>query len=105
MPPTRASGSPTRTRRASSTTDGTCPTSIEYLAPARFDDLIEVFVRIERIGRTSATYDLAAFRVDDDVLMVTAKQTAVLVDLAGHTPVPIPDEFRERIASFEGVTV
>ena len=28
---------------------------VEYHAPARFDDLIEIFVRIARIGRTSMT--------------------------------------------------
>ena len=27
---------------------------VEYLAPARFDDLLEVFVRIERIGRRAS---------------------------------------------------
>ncbi|HEU4355374.1 MAG TPA: thioesterase family protein, partial [Actinomycetota bacterium] len=31
-------------------------TTVDYLAPARFDDLIEVFIRISRIGRTSLTY-------------------------------------------------
>ena len=54
---------------------------IEYHAPARFDDLIEVFIRVSRIGQTSATYECAAYRADDDVLMVTAQQTLVLVDL------------------------
>ena len=29
--------------------------SVEYFAPARFDDLLEIFVRLRRIGRTSAT--------------------------------------------------
>ena len=37
---------------------------VEYVAPARFDDLIEVFIRIARIGRTSVTYELAAYRID-----------------------------------------
>ena len=76
--------------------------TIEYHAPARFDDLIEVFVRVERIGRTSVTYECAAYRVDDDVLMVTAKQTLVLVDLAQRRPRPIPDWYREKIGGFEG---
>ena len=40
--------------------------TIDYLAPARFDDLIEVFVRVSRIGRTSVTYECAAYRVEDD---------------------------------------
>jgi acyl-CoA thioester hydrolase len=30
--------------------------AVEYHAPAVFDDLIEVHVRLARIGRTSATY-------------------------------------------------
>jgi YbgC/YbaW family acyl-CoA thioester hydrolase len=63
--------------------------TIEYLAPARFDDLIEVFVRTARIGRTSVTYECAAYD-EDDVLMVTAQQTLVLVDLAERKACPIP---------------
>ncbi len=35
---------------------------VEYHAPARFDDLIEAFVRVSRIGRTSMTYECAAYR-------------------------------------------
>jgi acyl-CoA thioester hydrolase len=75
---------------------------IEYLAPARFDDLLEVFIRVSRIGRTSATYEMSAYRVEDDELMVTAHQTLVLVDLEARKAAPIPDEFRETIRTFEG---
>jgi acyl-CoA thioester hydrolase len=83
--------------------------TVEYHAPARFDDLLEVFVRIERIGRTSITYDLAAYRIDDaegtaDLLMATAKQTLVLIDLQERNVAPVPDAFRARIAAFEGAT-
>lgn len=76
--------------------------TIEYHAPARFDDLIEVFIRVSRIGRSSLTYDCAAFRVDDDALMVTATQTLVLVDLEERKACPIPDWYREQLAAFEG---
>jgi acyl-CoA thioester hydrolase len=75
--------------------------TIEYLAPARFDDLIEVFIRVSRIGRTSVTYECASYRVDDDALMVTATQTLVLVDLDERRACPIPDDFREMIRGFE----
>src|SRR4029077_7886158 len=44
---------------------------VEYHAPARFDDLIEAFVRVSRIGRTSMTYEWAAYRQPDAALMVT----------------------------------
>jgi acyl-CoA thioester hydrolase len=75
--------------------------TIEYLAPAVFDDLIEVYVRISRIGRTSVTFELAAYRERDDLLLVTATQTLVLVDLDERKAVPIPDSYKEAIRAFE----
>jgi acyl-CoA thioester hydrolase len=76
--------------------------TIEYHAPARFDDLLEVFIRVSRIGTTSVTCEYEAYRVDDDDLMVTANQTLVLVDLDERKPCPVPGWFRERIREFEG---
>jgi YbgC/YbaW family acyl-CoA thioester hydrolase len=43
--------------------------TVDYVAGARFDDLLEVFVRVERIGTTSITYDHAVYRIEDDALM------------------------------------
>ena len=76
--------------------------TVEYHAPARFDDLLEIFVRVSRIGRSSATYECAAYRVEDDELMVTASQTLVLVDMEERASVPIPDWWREKLRAFEG---
>jgi acyl-CoA thioester hydrolase len=73
-----------------------------YEAPARFDDLLEVFVRTKRIGRSSMTNEYAAYRVDDEVLMCTAEQTLVLVELAERRPAPIPDAYKDVLAAFEG---
>jgi acyl-CoA thioester hydrolase len=78
--------------------------AVEYHAPAHFDDLLEVFVRVERIGTTSVTYDHAAYRLTEgepDVLMATAKQTIVLIEMAKRRPVPVPDSFRDRVSEFE----
>jgi acyl-CoA thioester hydrolase len=79
--------------------------TVEYYAPARFDDLLEVFVRVERVGTTSVTYNYAAYRLDDDgsdLLMASATQTIVLISLANRRPAPIPEAFRLRIAEFDG---
>jgi acyl-CoA thioester hydrolase len=76
--------------------------TVEYFAPAVFDDEIEVFCRVARIGRTSITYEFAAYRKPDDLLMVTATQTAVLVDLAERRAREIPAWIRECITDFEG---
>jgi len=74
---------------------------VDYLAPARFDDLIESFVRVSRIGRTSITYECAAYRLPDEALMAQAAQTLVLVD-SSHLPAPVPQAFRESVHTFEG---
>jgi acyl-CoA thioester hydrolase len=76
--------------------------SVEYHAPARFDDLLEVFVRARRVGRTSVTSAFAVYRVGDDALMCAAEQTLVFVDLAARTPVAVPEGFRAPIRAFEG---
>ena len=76
--------------------------SVDYLAPARFDDLLECFVRVSRIGRSSMTYEFAAYRVEDELLMVTATQTLVLVGRAERRPEAVPEAVRERLRGFEG---
>jgi acyl-CoA thioester hydrolase len=78
--------------------------TIEYVAPARFDDLLEIFVRVERIGTTSITYDHAAYRLneDGDELMATAKATLVCIALEERRASPVPDAVRELVTAFEG---
>jgi acyl-CoA thioester hydrolase len=80
--------------------------TVEYHAPARFDDLLEVFIRVERIGTTSVTYDLAAYGLtdgQDDVLLATAKQTIVAIDRASRRAMPVPDVYRKPVTEFEGL--
>jgi len=76
--------------------------TVVYEAPARFDDLLEVFVRTKRLGRTSVTNAYCAHRVEDDVLMCTAEQTLVLVAEPGRRPTAISEEYRRALAGFEG---
>ena len=76
--------------------------NVLYEAPARFDDLVEVFVRTRRIGTSSITHEFAAYRVDDDLLMCTAEQTMVLVELEARCSTPIPEAYKKLIADFEG---
>jgi acyl-CoA thioester hydrolase len=78
---------------------------VEYFAPARFDDELEIHARVSRIGRTSVTFEFAAYRLPDETLMVTAHQTLVLVDLAERRPLPVPDDYRAAVTGFEGVDV
>jgi len=80
--------------------------NVEYHAPARFDDMVEVFVRISRIGRTSVSYEFEAYRIDDtpdDKLMVTARQTSVLIDPEERRTLPVAVAFRDAVTAFEGI--
>jgi acyl-CoA thioester hydrolase len=74
---------------------------VDYHAPARFDKLLECFVRVSRVGRTSVTYETAAYRLADDELMVTGTQTLVLIDKGTRRPVPVPESALTRIREFE----
>ena len=47
-------------------------------------------------------YEFAAFRARDDLLLVTATQTLVLVDLDERKAVPIPESYKDAIRAFEG---
>ncbi len=74
---------------------------VEYFAPARFDDELEIFARVSRIGRTSVTFEFAAYRLPDETLMVTAHQTLVYIDLAERRPVAVPEDYRAAVQGFE----
>jgi len=75
---------------------------VTYEAPARFDELLDVHVRTTRIGHSSVTVEGAAYRLDDHRLMCTARMTLVLIDVATRRPAPVPEDYRQAIATFEG---
>jgi acyl-CoA thioester hydrolase len=72
---------------------------VEYFAPARFDDELEIRVRVSKIGRTSVTFEFAAFKTADDSLLATAHQTLVLIDPQARRPIEIQVDYR---APFDG---
>lgn len=75
---------------------------IEYHAPARFDDVLEVFCRVARVGRTSLGFEFAVVLADGtDTLLATATQVMVNVDLEQRRPVEITPAVRDAISGFE----
>jgi acyl-CoA thioester hydrolase len=75
---------------------------VEYFAPARFDDELEIYARVSRIGRTSITFQFAAYKMPEDSLLVTAHQTLVYVDLEERKALLVPDDYRARVVELEG---
>jgi acyl-CoA thioester hydrolase len=75
---------------------------VEYFAPARFDDELEIYARVSRIGRTSITFQFAAYKMPEDNLLVTAHQTLVYVDLEERKALLVPDDYRAKVVELEG---
>ena len=78
-------------------------TTIEYKAPARFDELLEVYARVSKIGNTSLVFDFAIYPQGEDRLISTASNLYVCIDSKTLKPVPVPDALRQQIEDFERV--
>ncbi len=74
---------------------------VEYKAPVRFDEEIEVAVRTARLGRTSLTFGLAIFRKSEEELRATGEIVYVNADQAAHKAVPIPSRLQALIRAQE----
>jgi acyl-CoA thioester hydrolase len=75
--------------------------TIEYHAPARYDDLLEVLVRVGRIGRTSLQFLVEIHR--DEAQLISGELIYVNTDAATRKPIPVPAFLREAIVRFERV--
>ena len=76
-------------------------TTIEFKSPARFDEILEVYTRVSRIGNSSIDFDFEIYRRGDDRLISSAKSLYVCIDPETLKPIPVPDDLRQRIARLE----
>ena len=81
--------------------------TLEYLAPAHYDDALHVGIRFESAGTSSLRFVTAVFRGDE--LLVHGEIVYVWTDAATHRPSPAPqalvDAFRAHAAGEPMVTV
>ena len=76
-------------------------TVLEFKAPARVDSLVDLFVRVSRIGNTSFTSEMELYAHQSDQLLTTIQVISVGYSAASGTSRPVPDEIRELINHFE----
>jgi acyl-CoA thioester hydrolase len=74
---------------------------VEYKAPVRFDEEIEVGARVARIGNSSLVFELTIFLKDRIDALVTGEIVWVYTSQQTHRPVPIPESIRAIIAARE----
>lgn len=72
---------------------------LEYFASARYDDLLDIGLRLERIGNSSITYSGAIFRGND--LLIGTELIYVYADPATQRPQPVPQTLRTLLEGYE----
>jgi YbgC/YbaW family acyl-CoA thioester hydrolase len=73
--------------------------TLDYLASARYDDVLDVGMRCARIGTSSILFSGAVFRQDQ--LLVTGELVYVFADPTTQTARPVPPALREVFLGFE----
>ncbi|SFM43047.1 acyl-CoA thioesterase [Halopseudomonas yangmingensis] len=74
-------------------------TLLEYKSPAHFDEILDVHVRIARLGNSSMQFEIGIYREDE--LLVTGEVVYVHADQQSRRPTPVPDSFRAAVRQFE----
>lgn len=72
---------------------------IDYLAPARFDDVLDIGVRCASLGRSSLRFALGIFRGDE--LLITGELLYVHADTRLRKGVPLPESWRSVLIGME----
>jgi len=78
--------------------------TVEYKAPIRFDDEIEVGVRTAKLGRTSISYALAIFPKSGDAVLSTGEVIWVNTDLKKMKSAPLPEALVTAVRKREAVS-
>jgi acyl-CoA thioester hydrolase len=73
--------------------------TVEYKAPARFDDAIDVLVRVRRVGRSSMTV-LAGVRRGVEQL-VSGELVYVFAGTTDRKSMPVPESIRRAVILYE----
>ncbi|KEF32006.1 4-hydroxybenzoyl-CoA thioesterase [Marinobacter nitratireducens] len=71
--------------------------TVNWKAPARFDDVLEARIKAGRIGNTSFTLHLEFYRYGDEQFVADADITYVMIQSSSMTKVAIPGPIRDLL--------
>jgi acyl-CoA thioester hydrolase len=77
-------------------------TEIDFKSPARFDEILEVYVRVSKIGNSSLIFNFEIYPQGEERLVGAASSLYVCIDSKTVKPVRVPDVLRSLISDFEG---
>ena len=72
---------------------------IEYQAPARFDDVLDIGVRCAGFGRSSVRFVIEIHRGDEH--LISGELVYVYADTSVRKGVPFPEDWRAVLTRFE----
>lgn len=81
----------------------TVTVTLNYLAPAKVDDLIDVYMRVTEIGNSSIKVQIEIHRQEPDELLTTGEAVYVAYDSHEGKSRPVPEDVRGKIAGLEGI--
>jgi acyl-CoA thioester hydrolase len=73
--------------------------TVQYKQPFRFDDMVEAFVRLDRIGSSSMTLGVELCHADTGVLHAVVEIVSVHIDSAARRSKPLTETVRARLAA------
>lgn len=74
-------------------------TTLEFKQSAQFDDVLSIWVRTSRLGRTSMTVDFTITKVDE--VLFEAQTVYVYIESETKQPAAVPDKWRSIIQAYE----
>jgi len=76
-------------------------TVLEFKAPARVDEMLDLHVRVGNFGNTSLHLDVEIYHPSSDVLLTTIQAVYVGFRAESGTTLRVPDGIRELVGHFE----
>jgi acyl-CoA thioester hydrolase len=76
--------------------------ALDFRSPILFGDEVTVETRVDRIGRSSVDMSHRMTAGADGRLVGDVRTVLVTYDYQASAPMPVPDEWRARIAEHEG---
>ena len=78
--------------------------AVEYLGSAHYDDVLAVYCRVAKLGRSSMTFHFEIWRetpAASGAPLISAELVYVNADPKTMKPAPLPEELRTRVRGYE----
>ena len=75
--------------------------TLEFKAPALVDEILDIYVRVSKIGSTSIIMDMELYREASEELLHRAEIVSASYDAEERVTRTVPDDVRKRITHYE----